>query len=87
MEALSEIILNVCNCHPATDQLIRRGMFPSSPIRPSVAADFRLLDLISTSFMHLALNISGWADLLEDFWADRGFSLKHRVCFVYLTFY
>jgi CxC2 like cysteine cluster associated with KDZ transposases len=78
-KALEQIILDTCNCNPATDQLIRRGLFPSSPSRPSIAADFRLLELITTSFLHLALNITGWADLLEEFWEKNGFRLKHKV--------
>jgi hypothetical protein len=60
---LEELSLTVCNCNPAAEQLLERGLFPCSPIRPSVAADINLLELIITSFLHLSLNVTGWADL------------------------
>jgi hypothetical protein len=37
------------------------------------------LELIITSFLHLSLNITGWADLLIDFWAVRGHHLRGKV--------
>jgi hypothetical protein len=70
--ALSEIELAVCRCRPAAEQLISRGLFPCSPLQPSMAADMQLLELITLSFLHLTLNITGWATLLEQFgWKDR----------------
>jgi hypothetical protein len=46
-----------------------------------MAADMQLLELITLSFLHLTLNITGWATLLEQFCASNGFHLKHEVSY------
>lgn len=79
--ALNELELNVCDCRPAPDQLIRQGLFPNAPSRPSIAADFQLLDIISASFIHLALNVTGWVALLEQIWSSNGFHFLYKVRF------
>jgi hypothetical protein len=76
---LTSVELTVCQCRPAPDQLLLQGLFPCSPIQPSLAVDMKLLELISASSTHLALNMTGWASLLEQFWDSNGFSLKSKV--------
>ncbi|KIM23140.1 hypothetical protein M408DRAFT_77961 [Serendipita vermifera MAFF 305830] len=56
---LENLALTVCECQPAPDQLLAQGLFPCSPLRPSVAADTNLLELIITSFLYLTLNSTG----------------------------
>jgi hypothetical protein len=77
--ALREIELIVCLCRPATDQLIRRGLFPCSPLQPSLAVDLSLLEIITSSFYHLTLNTTGWAILLEQHWRWNGYALQFEV--------
>jgi hypothetical protein len=78
--ALREIELIVCLCRPAADQLIRRGLFPCSPLQPSLAIDLSLLEIITSSFYHLTLNTTGWAVLLEQHWKWNGYALYFEVC-------
>jgi hypothetical protein len=77
--ALREVELIVCLCRPAADQLIRRGLFPCSPLQPSLAVDLSLLELITSSFYHLTLNTTGWATLLEQHWRWNGYALQFEV--------
>jgi hypothetical protein len=77
--ALGEIEVTICQCRPAPDQLIAQGLFPCAPIQPSLAADIKLLEFMSASSIHLTLNLTGWASLLEEFWELNGFALKFEV--------
>jgi len=56
-----------------------RGMFGCAPLEPSLAFDLNLLELVSTSMMFLAPNVSGWSSGLESFWKERGYVLGLRV--------
>ncbi|KIJ37884.1 hypothetical protein M422DRAFT_177337, partial [Sphaerobolus stellatus SS14] len=61
------IKLTPCLCKPVSEVLLSMGFFGCAPIRPSVAFDVNLLDLISTNMFYLAPNISGWGLTLEWF--------------------
>ncbi|KAF9512721.1 hypothetical protein BS47DRAFT_1254827, partial [Hydnum rufescens UP504] len=65
-----------CSCCPAAIQLLEQGLFPSAPIRPSLAVEIDQLDLISIFFMTTALNIMGWAETLGTFLGKRGYVLE-----------
>ncbi|KIJ39625.1 hypothetical protein M422DRAFT_257455 [Sphaerobolus stellatus SS14] len=75
---LDEIILQICKCKPAADQLMRRGLLGCAPLQPSMAFDLNLLELVSITMAYIAPNISGWASSLEWFWKDRGYALGPR---------
>ncbi|KIJ28456.1 hypothetical protein M422DRAFT_106002, partial [Sphaerobolus stellatus SS14] len=64
-----------CKCQPAAVTLIKHGMFPCSPIQPSIAFDINFLELISLTMLNLAPNVTGWALSLEAFWLQRGYTL------------
>ncbi|KIJ35183.1 hypothetical protein M422DRAFT_83346, partial [Sphaerobolus stellatus SS14] len=61
-------------------QAYQDGLFGCAPIKPSMAFDVNLLDLISMNIMFLAPNVVGWALTLESFWQERGYSLGQREC-------
>jgi hypothetical protein len=66
----------ICNCRPASVQLIELGFFPSAPARPSAAFDVNLLDLIILQCHNSAPNITAWSQALEGFWAERQYYLS-----------
>ncbi|KAF8436868.1 hypothetical protein L210DRAFT_961007 [Boletus edulis BED1] len=41
---LKNLKLSICECHPASTQLIALGLFPSAPMRPSLAVSISLLE-------------------------------------------
>ncbi|KIJ36263.1 hypothetical protein M422DRAFT_261408 [Sphaerobolus stellatus SS14] len=77
-DRLEVIKLTPCLCKPVSEVLLSMGFFGCAPIRPSVAFDVNLLDLISTNMFYLAPNISGWGLTLEWFWNERGYTMGPR---------
>jgi len=71
--------ITYCKCIPAALTLVHMGMFPCTPIEPSLAFDVNLLDLIRINMCYLAPNLSGWALTLEWFLHQRGYELGQRV--------
>ncbi|KIJ39698.1 hypothetical protein M422DRAFT_257522 [Sphaerobolus stellatus SS14] len=75
---LEDINLVYCSCKPASELLLARGLFPCAPLRPSVAFDINLLDLVSISMFYITPSISGWGLSLEWFWKERGYMVGQR---------
>ncbi|KIJ32566.1 hypothetical protein M422DRAFT_213744, partial [Sphaerobolus stellatus SS14] len=75
---IERVYVTYCLCHPASETLIKMGLFGCAPIEPSMAFDVNLLDLISTNMTFLAPNVGGWSITLETFWRERGYSLGQR---------
>ncbi|KDQ13392.1 hypothetical protein BOTBODRAFT_133638, partial [Botryobasidium botryosum FD-172 SS1] len=77
--------LHVCECNPATTQLVARGFFPCAPLRPSMAFRLNLLELITLQGRNGAPNITAWAETLVQFLGKRRFlvpfqdSLRRRL--------
>ncbi|KIJ24514.1 hypothetical protein M422DRAFT_194597 [Sphaerobolus stellatus SS14] len=57
MLGLEETRLRYCKCQPAAVTLLEHGMFPCSPVQPSIAFDTKLLELVSLTMLNLALNV------------------------------
>jgi hypothetical protein len=76
---IEELKLDICSCNPAAIQLLERGLFPSSPVLPSLAVEIHQLELVSIFFMTTAPNVTGWTETLETFLANRGYNLNNRV--------
>ncbi|KAG6904194.1 hypothetical protein DXG01_011807 [Tephrocybe rancida] len=72
---LEKITLTICLCSPAPRQLIQRGCFALAPLEPTLAVDFKVLDFVSTLFLHVAPNNTGWTDTVETFLAKQGYKL------------
>ncbi|KAG6904813.1 hypothetical protein DXG01_006992 [Tephrocybe rancida] len=75
MKHLEKTILTICPCSPAPRQLIQRGCFALAPLEPTLAVDFKVLDFVSTLFLHVAPNNTGWTDMVETFLAKQGYKL------------
>ncbi|KAH6911877.1 hypothetical protein BKA70DRAFT_1423629 [Coprinopsis sp. MPI-PUGE-AT-0042] len=65
---------NICSCS-VTSNLINVGFFPSTPIRPTVAFDIKMLSFMHELHVRCSPNISGWSSALETFLQGLGFSL------------
>ncbi|EIW78899.1 hypothetical protein CONPUDRAFT_26075, partial [Coniophora puteana RWD-64-598 SS2] len=59
--------LSTCGCQTAPLQLVRLGMFPNTPSKPTLAIDFRVLSLASNLFKRLTPNSTAWCEALDDF--------------------
>ncbi|KIJ11573.1 hypothetical protein PAXINDRAFT_31481, partial [Paxillus involutus ATCC 200175] len=70
--------LSVCPCRPAPLQLVALGLFGCAPLSPSLAVDFRVLELVKALFVRMTPNLSGWTEALESFLNDRGYKLATR---------
>ncbi|KAG6913005.1 hypothetical protein DXG01_010462, partial [Tephrocybe rancida] len=46
-----------------------------TPLEPTLAVDFKVLDFVSTLFLHIAPNNTGWTDTVESFLAKQGYKL------------
>ncbi|KAF9231233.1 hypothetical protein BU15DRAFT_56419 [Melanogaster broomeanus] len=44
LEKINQINLLICPCHPAPQQLIQQGLFPCSPVAPSLAVSLSMLE-------------------------------------------
>ncbi|KAL0568523.1 hypothetical protein V5O48_013464 [Marasmius crinis-equi] len=73
---LSEVVLDVCQCTPASLQLIHMGFFPSAPCYPTLAVDIRVLDFVKGLFLRVAPNHRAWCETVEEFLAGQGYRLR-----------
>ncbi|KAG6823989.1 hypothetical protein H0H93_002706, partial [Arthromyces matolae] len=72
---LEEVVVQCCLCSPAPRELIKLGCFPSAPQEPTLAVDFRVLDFVSTLFLHVAPNNTAWCETIETFLSKQGYKL------------
>ncbi|EJD34006.1 hypothetical protein AURDEDRAFT_38893, partial [Auricularia subglabra TFB-10046 SS5] len=54
------------------ERLLARGYFPCAPKCPSIAFSTSLLDFICIHCLHVAPNVTAWADTIEAFWGRKG---------------
>jgi CxC1 like cysteine cluster associated with KDZ transposases len=76
---LEKITLLCCDCNPAPLQLLNRGMFACAPIAPTLAVEFRILELVRELFVRMAPNCAAWCDSLESFLENRGYTFVSKV--------
>jgi len=75
----SQQILSVCECYPAITQLLDIGYFPCVPVRPMLAFDINLLELVTIASHHMAQNVAGWSSSLQEFLLIHGYPLGEKV--------
>lgn len=63
------------DCSKAAVQLVRSGLFPCSPIYPTLAIDICVLDFVRRLFLRIALNYTAWRSAAMDFLAGQGYHL------------
>ncbi|KIK49998.1 hypothetical protein GYMLUDRAFT_253368 [Collybiopsis luxurians FD-317 M1] len=62
-------------CKPAALQLVRSGLFPCSPVYPTLAVDIRVLDFVRQLFLCIAPNHTAWCATVTDFLGSQGYRL------------
>ncbi len=62
-------------CSLAAVQLVTSGLFPCSPIYPTLAVDIRVLDFVRRLFLRIAPNVTAWCNTVTDFLACQGYGL------------
>ncbi|KAF9507226.1 hypothetical protein BS47DRAFT_1271201, partial [Hydnum rufescens UP504] len=72
MEYLEDIDLVVCSCHPAAIQLVSQGLFPCSPLAPTLAVSMDMLEFVSDLFVNMAPNERAWAATLMKYLKAHG---------------
>ncbi|KAH7916895.1 hypothetical protein BV22DRAFT_987111, partial [Leucogyrophana mollusca] len=78
MESLESITLRSCECNPAANQLLSRGLCPCAPIAPTLAVSISMLEFVRECFLRLLPNMTGWCDSVKSFLASRSYKLKTR---------
>lgn len=68
----------VCSC-AAPLYLLRLGLFPCSPVRPTLAVDLQMLEYVQELFVRSPPNITAWCDSLEAFLGKRNYKTKTKV--------
>ncbi|KAJ7859935.1 hypothetical protein B0H14DRAFT_2745682 [Mycena olivaceomarginata] len=76
--AISDLDIHICECAPAAVQLLRAGLFPSAPWRPSLAVDLRVLEFARNLFGRISPNNTAWTATMESFLRDLGFTLDRE---------
>ncbi|KAJ3825201.1 hypothetical protein F5880DRAFT_1478695 [Lentinula raphanica] len=72
---IEQIELWASDCSKAAVQLIRSGLFPCSPVYPTLAVDIRVLDFVRRLFLRIAPNYTAWCSTAIDFLAAQGYHL------------
>ncbi|THU96399.1 hypothetical protein K435DRAFT_819451 [Dendrothele bispora CBS 962.96] len=55
--------------------LVRSGLFPCAPYRPTLAVDIRMLDFVMRLFLRISPNHTAWCGALEEFLSAQGYRL------------
>ncbi|KAJ7612604.1 hypothetical protein FB45DRAFT_981861 [Roridomyces roridus] len=77
-DAIEHQRVDVCKCSPAPATLLRAGLFPCSPVHPSLAVDINVLDFAMTLFVNMTPNNTAFSNTLEAFLRGRGYKLTTR---------
>jgi hypothetical protein len=48
-------------------------------VAPSIAVDFRVLELVKKLFVRMTPNTTAWCEALESFFDTQGYKLKSKV--------
>ncbi|THU93061.1 hypothetical protein K435DRAFT_555641, partial [Dendrothele bispora CBS 962.96] len=62
-------------CELVAVQLVRSGLFPCAPFRPSLAVDIRMLDFVTQLFLRVSPNHTAWCHTLEDYLGSQGYRI------------
>jgi hypothetical protein len=67
------MVLFVCTCRPAPQQLIKHGLFPCAPVFPKLAIELDMLELATGPIVNASLNETAWAATVMEFLATQGY--------------
>ncbi|KAH6886607.1 hypothetical protein BKA70DRAFT_1123120 [Coprinopsis sp. MPI-PUGE-AT-0042] len=68
---------DICLCSPSCN-LIAKGFFPSTPQRPTVAFDLKMLEFMHQLHVRASPNITAWSTALEEVLESQGFKLASK---------
>lgn len=79
---LIELVMQrVCSC-AAPLHLLRMGLFPCAPIRPTLAVDLNMLEYVNELFVRAPPNITAWCETLESFLGTRRYKVSTKVSLI-----
>jgi hypothetical protein len=73
------ITITICLCNPAPSQLVAKGLFPCTPVAPTLAVAIPMLEFNRECFLRLAPNVTGWCGAVESFLKGRKYKLASVV--------
>jgi CxC1 like cysteine cluster associated with KDZ transposases len=76
---LESLMIHSCSCAPVCRQLMQQGLFPCSPLAPTLAVDLQVLEFITCLFVHIPPNNTGWCKTIEEFLDSQGYKLTTKV--------
>ncbi|EGO04290.1 hypothetical protein SERLA73DRAFT_24124, partial [Serpula lacrymans var. lacrymans S7.3] len=56
-----------CKCQPTALQLLHRGIFPCSPVAPTLGVDIRLLEFVRVLFAQTPPDVTALSNTLNSF--------------------
>ncbi|THU79970.1 hypothetical protein K435DRAFT_696684 [Dendrothele bispora CBS 962.96] len=75
-DRIEEIQVPYCTkCELVAVQLVRSGLFPCAPFRPSLAVDIKMLDFVTRLFLRVSPNHTAWCHTLEDYLGSQGYHI------------
>ncbi|KAJ7441391.1 hypothetical protein B0H11DRAFT_1749809 [Mycena galericulata] len=78
MNVIDHKRLSVCACSPAPTLLLKAGLFPCSPLYPSLAVDLNVLDFAMRLFVNMPPNNTAFCNTMEAFLSSRGYKLATK---------
>ena len=76
---LESLMIHSCSCAPVFRQLMQQGLFPCSPLAPTLAVDLQVLEFVTRLFVHIPPNNTGWCKTVEEFLDSQGYKLTTKV--------
>ena len=73
LSGLEDHKLTYCECRPLALTLLDMGLFPASPVQPSIAFSLGHLLFASKLFVHISPNISAWCSTIASNLIEKGF--------------
>jgi len=76
---LESLTTHSCSCVPVFRQLMQQGLFPCSPLAPTLAMDLQVLEFVTHLFVHIPPNNMGWCKTIKEFLDSQGYKLTTKV--------
>ena len=76
MTHLETVSIRYCAKRPVVEQLVQCGLFPCTPLRPTLAIDIFMLEWATTLFLHMAPNVHAWTMATEIMLKHKGYAFN-----------
>src|SRR5260370_36717276 len=74
MTHLETVSIQYCTKRPVVEQLVQHGLFPCTPLRPTLVVDIFMLEWAITLFLNMALNVHAWTMTTEIMLKQEGYA-------------